>query len=71
MPSITIDMNPAQVQRAAQAVGVRLNLLDGARQPRPATAAELKRYMIAQLRNTVLDEERRASQPPDIPFEPI
>lgn len=58
MPSMTINYSVAEGQRAADAVGKKLKLIDGNGAPRPATAGECKARLIDLFREDVLSVER-------------
>lgn len=58
MPSITITTTAPQAQRIAAALGGRYTLKDQSGAVRSATDAEVKAWVIDQLRNLTLDWER-------------
>ena len=73
MPDITLTLTVPQVQRVAVALGKYWNLMDAQAppQPRDATLAEVKAYLIRQLRGLVIQQERRVAEgalpvPPDL-----
>lgn len=74
MPVMTITTTAQQAQRAAAAFGKALNLVDANGNPRNATEAEIKAYVIAHLRMLVHRiEKREALTPPPhtpTPFDP-
>ena len=56
MPSLTVTLTTAQAQRVATAFGRYWNL------GRDATAAEVKEYLIRQLKGVVAQQERGAQE---------
>lgn len=72
MPLLTIDLTAAQAARLAHAVGVILGLRDGSNQPRDATPAEVKAYVVGELRSRVrgIEEEEARRAISGEPFEP-
>ncbi len=59
MPAITINATAAQAARATVALGKSLGLQDNAvpPQPRPATAEELRQWIIGRIRELVTTVE--------------
>lgn len=57
MPSITITMDAAQVQRVLVAFGRFWGKQNPDGTPRPATAAEVKAHLVGLLRTVVLGQE--------------
>lgn len=55
---VTITMTAPQIARAQAALGKARNLKDGAGNPRVATNAELKQYVVDQMRGLVLTQEK-------------
>ena len=68
MPTITIDVTAQQANRISAAFGKAWNLKDGAGEPRTATLAELRKFLIDQLAGVVYGIEHKetveAVQPP-------
>lgn len=62
MAQITIDFTAPQATRAAAALGSYLNLKDAQGVARVATQAEVKDWLIKQLRGLVVSQERRAAE---------
>lgn len=62
MPAITITATAAQATRACAALGKAQGLKDNAvpPQPRPATAEELRQFIIGRVRQLVFDVEGKA-----------
>jgi len=58
MPTLTINTSASHSQRIAQAYGAKLGLTDDDDNPRAATAAEVKKDIIATLKHTVYKYER-------------
>ena len=59
MPSMTITTTAPQAARLATAMGATMRLVDDVtKQPRDATAAEIKAYVVQFLRDTVQHYER-------------
>ena len=59
MPSMTITTTAPQAARLAAAMGATMRLVDDVtKQPRDATAAEIKTYVVKFLRDTVQHYER-------------
>ena len=56
MPDFTVTLTAAQAQRVATAFGRYWNL------GRPATAAEVKQYLIRQMRGIVITQERATQE---------
>ena len=56
MPSITITTDATHTARIATALGAYLGL------GRDATAAEVKEWVITQIRGVVIQQERRAAE---------
>lgn len=61
MPSITLNYSAADGQRFAAALGKAQSLMDSQTppQPRPATAAECKAFVIGRMAQLVIDIEGR------------
>lgn len=62
MPTITITTTTAQGNRVASAFGKSLGLKDGNNQPRDATNAEVRAYLVKALRDVVFSVERQAAE---------
>ena len=62
MPDIILTLTVAQANRVAVALGQYGNLVDGMGNPRDATPAEIKAYLIRQLRSVVITQERRTAE---------
>lgn len=59
MPSMTITYTASEGQRIAAALGKAHSLVDEGGQPRSATAAEVKTFVIARIKQLVVDIEGR------------
>ena len=72
MPSLTITTTAQQAQRLATAFGEYFTLKDAQGVVRPATEAEIKAWIILQLRALVIRQERKAQEDliVDSPFDP-
>ena len=62
MPQITLDVTTQHAQRIASCLGKAWNLKDDQDQPRDATLAECKLYVIQHLRRLVNDIEGAEAQ---------
>jgi len=64
MPQLTIDFTPAQTQRIKDAFTskMELELFDANGDPRPATADDVKTYLMRELRKVVQTHERNEAQ---------
>ena len=58
---VTISMTAQQITRFAVALGKSRNLVDAQGQPRNATNAEMRQFVIDQVRGVVLETERAAA----------
>ena len=58
---VTISLTAGQVTRFASALGTSRNLKDAQGQPRVATAAEMRQFVIDAVRGVVLETERAAA----------
>lgn len=58
---VTISLTAGQITRFATALGKARNLVDAQGQPRVATAAEMRQFVIDQVRGVVLETERAAA----------
>ena len=69
MASVTINFTAANAARLRDAMAETRSLKDKNGDPRPATVADLKEYIIEDLKQLVLNSERRvaarASEPAD------
>lgn len=59
MPSMTLTYTAAEAQRFAAALGKAHNLKDNQDNPRSATAAECKAFVIGRMKQLVVDIEGR------------
>jgi len=57
MPTVTLTLNDAQAQRVTVAFGRYWNLKNDDETPRSATDAEVKEFLIRQLKSVVLRVE--------------
>ena len=62
MPDITLSLTPAVAARVGIAFGGYWHLKNPDGMPRAATAAEIKEYLIRQLRAVVIQQERRTAE---------
>ena len=62
MPSFTLTVDVTQAQRIATAFGRYWQLKDAQGAPRDATAAEIKTFLVRQLKGVVVQQERNAAQ---------
>ena len=74
MPTITIDVTAPQANRISSAFGKAWNLKDNDGNPRDATLAELRKFLIDQLAGVVYGMERKeameaVSPPADVGVE--
>lgn len=59
MPSMTLTYTAGEATRFADALGKAQSLKDAQGDPRPATAAECKAFVIGRMKQLVLDIEGR------------
>ena len=62
MPSFTLTVDAAIAARIAAAFGRYWNLKDANGAPRDATAAEVKTYLVRQLKAVVIQQERAVAE---------
>lgn len=62
MPSFTLTVNAAIAARIDKAFGRYWNLKDAQGAPRDATAAEVKTYLVRQLKAVVIQQEQRTAE---------
>ena len=62
MPTLTIVTTAAQGTRVAAAFGKSLNLKDANDQPRNATNAEVREYLVKAIRDVVRSVEQREAE---------
>lgn len=62
MPTISLTIDAAAAQRVATAFGQYWHLMDAQGQPRDATLAEVKTYLVRQMTGVVRQQERGAAQ---------
>lgn len=62
MPDFTLSLTTAEANRAAKAFGRYWGLKDADGRPRDATAAEVKEYLVRQLRGVVRQQERAKAE---------
>lgn len=62
MATITITVTAAQAARVTSALGKHSSLKDADGAPRDATAAEVKEWLVRQMRALVLQQERRVAE---------
>jgi hypothetical protein len=58
MASITLTFSAAHATRIQDALTEKLGLVDQDGDPRPATVAEFKAYLVNEIRQFVVDHER-------------
>ena len=62
MPAITLTLDATQIDRVVEAFGSYWNLRDTQGQPRNATPAEVKAYLVRQVKAVVIQQERRKAE---------
>ena len=62
MPDFTLTLTAAQAQRVAVAFGRYGKFTDAQGAPRNATAAEIKEYLVRQLKGVVRQQERGVAE---------
>ena len=62
MPDFTLSLTAQQAQRVSKAFGRYWNLKDASGNPRDATAAEVKTYLVRQLKGVVTNAERAEAE---------
>ena len=62
MPTLTIVTTAAQAQRVADAFGKSLDLKDANDQPRAATNAEVREYLVKAIKDVVRSVEQREAE---------
>lgn len=62
MPTISLTLDSTQAARVTRAMGKYQNLKDAEGSARDATQAEIKAWIVRQLRGVVVQQERREAE---------